>query len=60
MSKLTNLEHLWLDGTAVSDAGIAALLPLKQLKNLGLRNTKVTEKGAEQVRKALPNTKVYY
>lgn len=45
VSRFLALETLWLDGTAVTDEGLAALQPLKQLKFLKLEGTNVSDRG---------------
>jgi hypothetical protein len=48
-----NLYH-----TSVSDAGLAQLQGLKKLKNVYLWQSKVTDEGAETLKKALPTLSV--
>lgn len=55
LSTLKNLEYLNLIGTKISDAGIRQLATLKNLKKLYLWKTGVTPKGAEELKKAIPN-----
>jgi hypothetical protein len=58
MERFPNLDTLSLEGPRVTDAGVAHLKGLKQLKNLMLLNTEVTEKGRSDLRRALPELKV--
>jgi len=60
LSTLTRLEYLWLDGSPISDQCIPSLTRLEQLRGVGLRDTGVTKTGAAALRRALPNTTVYY
>ena len=44
-----NLETLWLDDCkGITDAGLAHLRPLKNLRKLGLSNTEIDDKGVEE------------
>jgi hypothetical protein len=47
-----------LVSTRVTDGGLKELAPLKNLTTLKLRETKVTDVGVAELRKALPNCKV--
>ncbi|HEY1057040.1 MAG TPA: ribonuclease inhibitor, partial [Emticicia sp.] len=58
LSTLKNLEYLNLIGTKISDAGIKQLASLKNLKKLYLWKTNVTLKGAEELKKSLPDVKI--
>ena len=50
----------WLKlGTEVTDAGLKELAGLKQLQSLDLIRTQVTDEGVRQLRKALPDLKVW-
>jgi len=44
ISKLVNLRVLYLNNTAITDAGISQLLPLSELRWLSLVGTRVTDK----------------
>src|SRR6185503_3599845 len=55
---LANLEYLNLYGTAVTDAGLAHLSGMKNLKNLYLWQTKVTADGAASLKKSLPTVTI--
>jgi RNA polymerase sigma factor (sigma-70 family) len=54
VGELKNLEALWLDGTAVGDAGLWELRTLRNLKELVIRDSKVTRAGLEKLQKSLP------
>jgi uncharacterized membrane protein len=58
LSTLKNLEYLNLIGTKISDTGIRHLAALKNLKKLYLWKTEVTPKGAEELKKTLPDLTV--
>jgi internalin A len=45
---------IFLDGTNVTDTGLKELAAIKQLRFLHLNETKVTDKGVEELKKALP------
>jgi hypothetical protein len=47
-----------LSKTAVTDAGLKELASLKNLQELVLSNTKVTQDGANLLQKALPACKI--
>jgi hypothetical protein len=51
--------NLNLQGTGVMDAGLKELAGLKNLQELDLRDTKVTEAGVAELIKALPGCKIY-
>jgi len=51
---MTRLDHLRLQTTAISDEGLKQLYPLKALRRIDLEATKVTAKGVEDLRKAIP------
>lgn len=52
------IEVLKLEGTAVSDASISYLAQMKNLKDLRLAGTKITDAGVAALRKKLPNCTV--
>ena len=59
LAGLQQLKALDLIGTKVTDAGLKHLVGLKQLQVLILDGTKVTAKGKADLKKALPNLKIY-
>ena len=56
--KLSQLENLSLETTAISDAGLAQLKDLSHLETLNLKGTMATDAGVQAFQKAMPNTKV--
>ena len=56
---LTRLETLRLDQLPLTDAGLRHLTGLIGLRKLDLRFTRVTDVGANELRKALPDCKIY-
>src|SRR5438552_1070873 len=55
MERFPNLDTLVLEGPNVTDAGLAHLKGLRQLKTLILHGTRVTEKGKLDLQGELPN-----
>ena len=53
-----NLTYLNLYGTAVSDAGLGQLAGLKNLRNLYVWQTKVTDEGIQKLKQALPGVDI--
>ncbi len=47
-----------LDGAAITDAGIKELADFKEVKTIIITNTKITEKGVEEIKKMWPKVKV--
>jgi internalin A len=61
LAALPNFTFLGLAGTKVTDVGLkklAALNNLKNLKNLDLSQTGVTDAGVKELQKALPNCQI--
>ena len=58
VATLTNLTHLRLTATKLSDVGLAKLAGLNQLKVLDLGDTAVTEAGSAAFSQALPKCQV--
>ena len=58
MGRLSQLEYLFLNGTKLSDAGLAQLTNLKQLKRLKVQRTAVTSEGVKNLRLALPDVEI--
>jgi Leucine-rich repeat (LRR) protein len=54
-----SLESLALRDTVISDRGIAAISKLKSLKRLWIDRTRITEKGAESLKAALPDCEIF-
>ncbi len=55
---LVNLTYLNLYGAAVTDAGLAQLTGLKNLRNLYVWQTKVTDEGIQKLKQALPGVNI--
>jgi Leucine-rich repeat (LRR) protein len=55
---LTQLSILWLDHTAVTDAGLEHLKGLTQLQTLDLSGTNVTDEGVKKLQQALPKCQI--
>jgi hypothetical protein len=51
---LPELNYLDLDGTRVTDAGLAHLVGLSNVSNLRRHGTKVTDVGVKALNQALP------
>lgn len=54
------LRELRLDSTSVSDAGLASLRAMTELRSLNLYHTLVTEKGNEELKTALPGCQIVF
>jgi hypothetical protein len=52
---LRGLEHLNLDGSPITDAGLKHLYPIKTLTMVSLLNTQVTQQGVDDLKRELPN-----
>ncbi len=55
------MKHLLranLNGTQVTDFGLMKLAALKELKNLEIRGTKITEEGRRKFEKLRPDVQV--
>ena len=58
LQEFTQLESLDLDGTRVTDAGLAALGQLKHLQRMNLQSTAVTNQGLAGLRQAVPGCSI--
>jgi internalin A len=58
LATLPDLEVLWLTRCRVSDDIIPLLADRKNLRELNVRHTEVTEQGIERLRQALPNCRI--
>jgi predicted Zn finger-like uncharacterized protein len=58
IGKAASLEQLCLTSTSVTDAALPHLMGLRNLKILELQSTPVTEKGASELQRALPQAKI--
>lgn len=59
LARLTNLQSLRLDGTAITDAGVATLAPLHRLTSLNLNRTPVTDQALVPLRRLKTLQKVF-
>ena len=59
VARCTNLQVLRLDGTAITDAGLAALAPLSRLTSLNLNRTPVTDQALVPLRRLKTLQKVF-
>jgi len=58
MERFPNLDSIVLEGPGISDAGLAHLKGLRQLKTLNLLNTRATPEGIAELRGVLPGLSV--
>jgi hypothetical protein len=58
IGKLTKLTELQIEKNPLTDTDLEHLKPLKSLRLLDVRDTKVTIAGVEAFRKALPNCEI--
>ena len=56
---LTNLERLTVGDAAITDAGLLHLRSQTSLRELSVHNTLVTEAGIVDLKRALPELRVY-
>jgi hypothetical protein len=59
LTSLQFLSDLELSGTRVTDSGLMSLAEAKKLKRLSVTLTRVTPKGIDELKNALPNCKVW-
>ena len=57
---MTKLTELLLDTVELTDAGVAHVAALKNLRQLDLYHTLVTDKGFQQLKRALPDCVIHY
>ena len=57
---MEELTYIKLVGTKVTDKGLESLSSIKSLEEVYLWNSKVSEKGVENLRNALPEVKIIY
>ncbi|MEO9591452.1 hypothetical protein, partial [Rhodopirellula bahusiensis] len=55
LARDSSLTHISLRGSLISDASIDALCSMRHLKQVHVKETRVTSLGPDQLRKALPN-----
>ena len=60
LGTMTSLTHLHLDGTRIDDQSLQHLKGLTKLQRLSIHNTKVTERGFQGIKQALPDCYVTY
>jgi hypothetical protein len=61
LRNLNKLEELHLCGhRGITDAGIEHLEKLSRLKQVKLNGTKVSNKGGERLKRALPKAQIYW
>jgi len=60
IASMTNLENLELRDCDVDDSIIEVLKNLKKLKHLNVRGTRVTSRGGDELKKALPDLDILY
>ena len=58
LAKCPNLEQLWLSGVGISNASVAVLKQLTQLRDLALIETSITDAGQRELEAALPDCKI--
>lgn len=59
LSNLQELRVLHLRGTMLTDSSIRTLSLMNQLRVLNLRNTSLSQEAIEDLREALPNTRIH-
>ena len=60
LKELQQLRTLYLMGIQITDAGIVHLKQLQHLQELYMYFTEITDAGMEDLRKALPNTEIFF
>jgi internalin A len=55
---LAGTTALWLADTKITDSGMTHLKGLTSLTQLNIRGTTITDAGASELRKALPNLEI--
>jgi hypothetical protein len=58
LSGLRHVEILNINSPNVTDEGLSYLVDLKRLQRLNLVRTRVTERGVEELRRAIPGLKI--
>ena len=59
VAKLQSLKKLFLERTKITDAGLKEVAKLRKLRSLGLNGTQITDTGVAELKKVLPNCKIY-
>jgi hypothetical protein len=57
---LRDLDFLNLDGSPITNEGLKHLYPIKTLTTVYLSNTKVTQQGVDDLKRALPNADILW
>ena len=60
LQPLPSLEFLYLDGSPVTDAGLKHVFSLKKLKVVTVSNTGITQKGVDDLKRAIPAVTTLY
>jgi hypothetical protein len=60
LSRIRNVESVYLYCNPITDAGLANLEPLRSLKTLDLFETNVTEEGVARFKRSVPGCTVQY
>ncbi len=60
IQKLGNLERLYLSSNPLNDSAVSILKQMKNLKEISINRTSVSEKSAEKLKTALPACRVWY
>jgi Leucine Rich repeat len=60
IAAIRSLEVVSLENTVVTDACISDLVQLQNLRELNVRGTKLSDNGVEQLKRQLPNAKIYW
>jgi hypothetical protein len=60
LGRMHSLTELSVSGSQITDKGISELKTLTHLRKLTLIKTSATKAGVERLRKALPNTHIYF
>ena len=59
LAALDDLRVLWLNKAHITDRGVTDLAALVQLTELHVKGTRISPDGIEQLKKALPNTRIF-
>ncbi|MBS1996205.1 MAG: protein kinase [Cyanobacteria bacterium SZAS LIN-2] len=60
ISKNSNLRYLVLNGTKITDAAVSEIIKLKRLTLVSVKNTDLSPKAVEELRRRLPHCSVQY
>ena len=59
LTRLVDLETLYLDETQITDVGLKHLTNLKRLESLHVGVTNVTDEGVKEFQQALPKCRIH-